>query len=283
LALNQLFALDNSDIGGGEYESEEAPAAFGTVLIFYGVSSGGAVPVETLRQIDLTIEDGEFLCLLGPSGCGKSTLLEILAGLQQATSGTVLFDGQKLTGPGKERGVVFQDPSLYPWRTIFQNVELGLEIRGTAKRDRKEAVQRYLDLVGLHGFEHKYPHQLSGGMRQRAGIARALANRPKVLLMDEPFGAVDHLTRLQLQDDLLEIWSEEKKTVVFVTHDVSEAVYLGDRVVLLSPRPGRINAIFPVRLKRPRKRDDIELLHIQQEIYAAIHEVKTQQDLEYTI
>jgi NitT/TauT family transport system ATP-binding protein len=244
---------------------------------------GGTTPVETLRHIDLTIEDGEFLCLLGPSGCGKSTLLEILAGLQEATLGEVFFDGKLLKGPGKERGVVFQDPSLYPWRTIFQNVELGLEIRGTAKRDRKAAVERYLDLVGLSGFEHKYPHHLSGGMRQRAGIARALANRPEVLLMDEPFGAVDHLTRLQLQDDLLDIWAKERKTVVFVTHDVSEAVYLGDRVVLLSPRPGKINEIFPVRHSRPRKRDDVELLHIQNQIYAAIHEVKTQQDLEFTI
>lgn len=250
-----------------------------------GVSKayGGAAPTATLSNIDLKIEDGEFLSILGPSGCGKSTLLEILAGLQLPTSGEVLFDGRPLQGPGIERGVVFQDPSLYPWRTVFQNVELGLELRRLPKAERKERVQKYLDMVGLTGFEHKYPHHLSGGMKQRAGLARALAGAPKVLLMDEPFGAVDHLTRLQLQDDLLNIWEAEKKTVVFVTHDVSEAVFLGSRVVLLSPRPGRIKQIFHVPNKRPRKRDDIELAKIQNDIYAAIHDVKTQELLEFII
>ncbi|MBD2860413.1 ABC transporter ATP-binding protein [Paenibacillus oceani] len=244
---------------------------------------GGTVPTETLSNIDLTIEDGEFLSILGPSGCGKSTLLEILAGLQLPSSGEVRFGGKKLQGPGVERGVVFQDPSLYPWRTVFRNVELGLELRGVPKAERKVVVQKYLDMVGLQGFEHKYPHHLSGGMKQRAGIARALAGDPEVLLMDEPFGAVDHLTRLQLQDDLLNIWEAEKKTVVFVTHDVSEAVFLGDRVVLLSPRPGRISKIFHVPGGRPRKRDDLELLKIQSDIYAVIHDVKTQEHLEYVI
>lgn len=243
----------------------------------------GATPTSTLVDIELTIEDGEFLSILGPSGCGKSTLLEILAGLQTPTSGEIWFGSAKLDGPGIERGVVFQDPSLYPWRTVLHNVELGLELRRMSRADRREAAQRCLDLVGLHGFEHKYPHQLSGGMRQRAGLARALANRPEVLLMDEPFGAVDHLTRLQLQDDLLHIWEAEKKTVVFVTHDVSEAVYLGDRVVLLSPRPGRIKQIFKVPQPRPRKRDDLELLRIQNEIYAAIVEAKSAESLEFTI
>ncbi|SFB58228.1 NitT/TauT family transport system ATP-binding protein [Cohnella sp. OV330] len=250
-----------------------------------GVSKvyGGATPTETLSNIDLTIEDGEFLSILGPSGCGKSTLLEILAGLQLPTSGEVWFGGAKLKGPGIERGVVFQDPSLYPWRSVAKNVQLGLEMRGVAKGERREDAQRYLDLVGLKGFEHKYPHHLSGGMKQRAGLARALANGPEVLLMDEPFGAVDHLTRLQLQDDLLRIWEAEKKTVVFVTHDVSEAVFLGDRVVLLSPRPGRINRIFQVPQARPRRRDDAGLLKIQNDIYAAIHEVKSSESLEFTI
>ncbi|WP_256760452.1 ABC transporter ATP-binding protein [Cohnella sp. WQ 127256] len=254
-------------------------------FLINGVSKvyGGTTPTETLVDIDLTIEDGEFLSILGPSGCGKSTLLEILAGLQLPTSGEIWFEGKKLQGPGIERGVVFQDPSLYPWRTVMQNVELGLELRHKNKVERKLAAQKYLDMVGLQGFENKYPHHLSGGMKQRAGLARALANSPEVLLMDEPFGAVDHLTRLQLQDDLLRIWEAEKKTVVFVTHDVSEAVFLGDRVVLLSPRPGRINKIFRVPNKHPRKRDDIELLKIQNDIYAAIHEVKTQENLEFII
>ncbi|MEF2246329.1 ABC transporter ATP-binding protein [Paenibacillus sp. IITD108] len=243
----------------------------------------GNPPVETLSSIHLTIEDGEFVTILGPSGCGKSTLLEILAGLQTPSSGIVTFDGVPFKGPDKRRGVVFQDPSLYPWRTIARNVELGLEIRGDNKKQRRETVMQVLELVGLGGFENKYPHQLSGGMRQRAGIARALANRPEVLLMDEPFGAVDHLTRLQLQDDLLRIWEEEKKTVVFVTHDVSEAVFLADRVVLISPRPGKVAAQFKITQPRPRRRDDLQLHEIQTQIYAAIHDVKTQENLEFTI
>ncbi|WP_243767191.1 ABC transporter ATP-binding protein [Paenibacillus agricola] len=240
-------------------------------------------PIETLSDINLTIRDGEFVSILGPSGCGKSTLLEILAGLQLPTSGEVLLGGRPQKGPSKELGVVFQDPSLYPWRTVQQNIELGLEIRGVTKAERREAALKYIELVGLSGFERKYPHQLSGGMRQRAGLARALTNHPEVLLMDEPFGAVDHLTRLQLQDDLLGIWEAEKKTVVFVTHDVSEAVYLGDRVVLLSPRPGRVQAEFHVPQARPRKRDDLELIKIQSDIYAALQQVKTQDQMEFII
>lgn len=243
----------------------------------------GIVPTETLADINLTINDGEFLCILGPSGCGKSSLLELLAGLQMPSSGDIVFESEKLRGPNNKLGVVFQDPSLYPWRTVLQNVELGLEIRGGRKKERRQTVQKYLEMVGLRGFEHKYPHHLSGGMRQRAGLARALANSPKVLLMDEPFGAVDHLTRLQLQSDLLDIWEAEKKTVVFVTHDVGEAVYLGDRVVLLSPRPGKINKIFTIPHKRPRHREALELLQIQNDIYSAIYDIKTQADLEYVL
>lgn len=243
----------------------------------------GAQATETLSDINLTIRDGEFLAILGPSGCGKSTLLELLAGLQSPTSGELTFDGRPLAGTDRKRGVVFQDPSLYPWRTLVNNVALGLELAGVRKAERLASAGRYLDLVGLGGFAHKYPHQLSGGMKQRAGLARALAARPEVLLMDEPFGAVDHLTRLQLQDDLLAIWEQERKTVVFVTHDVSEAVYLGDRVVLLSPRPGRIQQIFTVHPKRPRKREDVELLQVQNEIYAVLQNVRSEEELEYLI
>lgn len=241
----------------------------------------GAVPTVALEDIDLTIHDGEFLCILGPSGCGKSTLLEMLAGLQLPTSGEIVYGDKILQGPDRRLGVVFQDPSLYPWRTVFENVELGLEIRGVKKADRKNTVQKYLTMVGLDGFEHKYPHQLSGGMKQRAGLARALANRPDVLLMDEPFGAVDHLTRLQLQNDLLNIWEAEKKTVVFVTHDVNEAVFLVDRVVLLSPRPGKLKQIFNISHQRPRERGDAGLLKIQNDIYAAIYDNKKQAEPEY--
>ncbi|MBT2762529.1 ABC transporter ATP-binding protein [Paenibacillus sp. ISL-20] len=243
----------------------------------------GDLPTITLQDINLQVRDGEFLCILGPSGCGKSTLLELLAGLQLPTEGEIWLDDAKIKGPTRRSGVVFQDASLYPWRTISQNVGLGLELGGMKKAERQALIDKYLNMVGLQGFGSKYPHHLSGGMRQRAGIARALVNSPNILLMDEPFGAVDHLTRLQLQQDLLRIWQEEKKTVVFVTHDVSEAVFLADRVVLLSPRPGRIHHIFDVPYERPRKREDASLLKIQNDIYSAIYDVKTEEDLEFTI
>jgi NitT/TauT family transport system ATP-binding protein len=243
----------------------------------------GDLPTITLQDISLQVRDGEFLCILGPSGCGKSTLLELLAGLQLPTEGEIWLDDEKIKGPTRSSGVVFQDASLYPWRTISQNVGLGLELGGMKKTERQALIDKYLNMVGLQGFGSKYPHHLSGGMRQRAGIARALVNSPNILLMDEPFGAVDHLTRLQLQQDLLRIWQEEKKTVVFVTHDVSEAVFLADRVVLLSPRPGRIHHIFDVPYERPRKREGASLLKIQNDIYSAIYDVKTEEDLEFTI
>ncbi|MEK3936893.1 ABC transporter ATP-binding protein [Sporosarcina sp. FSL W7-1349] len=243
----------------------------------------GSVPTVTLQDIDLQFEDGEFICILGPSGCGKSTLLELLAGLQKTSRGHIYIDDEEVTGPNKKLGVVFQDPSLYPWRTISKNVGLGLEFARHHKKEIPKLVEEYLKLVGLEQFGSKYPHQLSGGMRQRAGIARALVGSPEVLLMDEPFGAVDHLTRLGLQDDLLKIWETEKKTIIFVTHDVSEAVYLADRVVLLSPRPGKVQEIFQIQAPRPRKRDDIVLSDIQNKIYQSINHVKTNEDLEYMI
>lgn len=230
----------------------------------------GTPPVQALDGIDLSIDEGEFVVLLGPSGCGKSTLLEILSGLQHASEGQVTFDGSPVVGTDKRVGVVFQDASLYPWRTIERNVELGLEFRGVSKAERRRAARKYLAQVGLGGFEKKYPHQLSGGMRQRAGIARALTAEPDVLLMDEPFGAVDHLTRIQLQRDLLELWETHRRTVVFVTHDVGEAVYLADRVILLSPRPGRIFREFVIDEPRPRHRGDIGLLERESEIYRAL-------------
>jgi NitT/TauT family transport system ATP-binding protein len=243
----------------------------------------GIQPVVTLKNINLQFEDSEFTCILGPSGCGKSTLLELLAGLQKPTSGHIFIDSEEVVGPNEKLGVVFQDASLYPWRTIFQNVSIGLEFAGYKKAAIKPNVEKYLKLVGLDQFADKYPHHLSGGMRQRAGIARALVSSPEVLLMDEPFGAVDHLTRLKLQDDLLEIWEKEKKTVIFVTHDVSEAVYLADRVVLLSARPGEVQEIFNITVPRPRRRNDLLLLNIQNKIYSAIYQVSSEENLEYTI
>ena len=236
---------------------------------------GGAKPVHALADIDLDIDEGEFVVLLGPSGCGTSTLLEILAGLQRPTAGQALFDGRPIAGPFPSVGVVFQDASLLPWRTVARNVQLGLEIRGRDKALRRRTAEAYLELVGLAGFGDKYPHKLSGGMRQRAGIARALANEPSVLLMDEPFGAVDHITRIRLQEDLVRIWQAHRRTVVFVTHDVGEAVFLADRIVLLSPRPGHIHDTFRVAVPRPRRRGDLPLLKLEASIYDALHAIDT--------
>jgi len=233
----------------------------------------GTPPVQAVDSIDLQIRDGEFVVLLGPSGCGKSTLLELLAGLQRPTSGVVVFDGEVLTEPDRRLGVVFQDASLFPWRTLQRNVELGLELRGVPTSERRSRARAQLAAVGLSGFERSYPHQLSGGMRQRAGIARALASDPQVLLMDEPFGAVDHLTRIRLQEELLGLWEQHRRTVVFVTHDVGEAVFLADRIVLLSPRPGRIFREFVVDVPRPRARGDLALLEREAEVYQALHEL----------
>lgn len=238
----------------------------------------GPTPTQALRDIDLTIEEGEFVTFLGPSGCGKSTLLEIMAGLQQPTEGVVRLGGEEVREPSEKVGVVFQDPSLFPWRTVIRNVELGLELRGVPKEERRAVAREYLAMVGLAGVENKYPHQLSGGMRQRVGIARALATSPDVLLMDEPFGAVDHLTRLQLQHDLLDIWMRHRRTIVFVTHDVSEAVYLADRVVLFSPSPGRVRRIWDVDVPRPRARDHLALVSLQNEVYAEITSLTAERD-----
>lgn len=251
------------------------------VLSHIGKVFPGTEQVTALEDIDLTVADNEFVCILGPSGCGKSTLLEIIAGLQVPTAGEVRVGGEPVQGPGRDIGVVFQDPSLFPWRTVRQNVRLGPELAGTAK-EKDADIQHYLDLVKLTGFERKYPHQLSGGMRQRAGLARTLVNDPKVLVMDEPFAGLDHLTRLKLQEDLVEIWQRELKTVVFVTHDVHEAVFLGDRVVLLAARPGRVQEVFEVGVPRERRRTDSATIAVQDAIYHAIYASK-QGEIEYAL
>lgn len=243
----------------------------------------GDKETEVLRDINLTINSGEFVCILGPSGCGKSTLLEIIAGLQRPSRGQVLLDGIPVTDPHPDVGVVFQDSSLYPWRTVLENVEQGPEIRGMNKKSRRELAQKYIQMVNLKGFEDRYPHQLSGGMRQRVGIARTLINNPKVLLMDEPFGAVDYMTRLQLQNELIDIWEKEKKTVIFVTHDISEAVFLGERVVVLTPRPGKVKSIIDIPLKRSRDRNDPAILEIEEKIYRIINHAGPEYEPEYHI
>ncbi|MFI5428948.1 ABC transporter ATP-binding protein [Aeromicrobium sp. UC242_57] len=199
---------------------------------------GGAV--RAIDRIDLTIQPGELVTLAGPSGCGKSTLLRIIAGLQQPSRGTVEVGGKQVTAPGVERGVVFQQPTLYPWLDVRGNVALGLKVRGIGKAERYATADRHLELVGLSEFAGHRPYELSGGMQQRAQIARVLANDPDIVLMDEPFGALDALTRERLQEELLTIWRETGKTILFITHSVDEAVFLGTRVLVMSPRPGRI-------------------------------------------
>jgi NitT/TauT family transport system ATP-binding protein len=209
-------------------------------------------PVEAIHELSLTIRDGEFLTVLGPSGCGKTTLLRILAGLEGWDRGAITIDGKGLQGPGPDRAMVFQSFALLPWATILDNVAFGLDLRGVPKRARRAKAQELIEMVGLKGFEHRLPGQLSGGMQQRVGLARALAVDPQILLMDEPFGALDEQTRRLLQEELLAIWELSRKTVLFITHSMEEAVLLGDRVVLMSARPGRIVDIVDVPLPRPR-------------------------------
>ena len=217
--------------------------------------------VEALRDVNLEVEDeyasdgrdvGEFRVLLGPSGCGKSTILRLIAGLDFPTSGEVLVNGQRITGPGADRGMVFQKYTSFAWLTVAGNIEYGLAIKGTPAPERRQIVSRMIEAVGLKGFENAYPHTLSGGMQQRVAIARSLAVRPQVLLMDEPFGALDAQTRNEMQDLLLRIWDETAATVLFVTHDVSEAVFLADRIYIVSARPGTIAEEIPVPFGRPR-------------------------------
>lgn len=237
-----------------------------------------------LKNINLTVKDGEFVCILGPSGCGKSTLLEIGAGLLPKSSGEILLDDKIQSGTSRDIGVVFQDSALFPWRSVRKNIEFGLEIAKVDKNKRAEKVQNAIEKVGLKGFENKYPHQLSGGMRQRAGIARTLVNDPVCILMDEPFSAVDHLTRLTLQDEIVRIWQKDKKTILFVTHDVSEAVYLATRIVLLTPRPGRIQRIFDVPFDWPRNRNNPGFLDIIEKIYICLNQQDgNQEEIEYNI
>jgi len=209
-------------------------------------------PVTALQGLNLEVGHGEFLSLVGPSGCGKSTFLNVLLGLLRPDQGEIQMDGKKVTGPGYERAMVFQEFGLLPWRTVIANVELGLELKGVPVSIRRERAKELINLVGLTGFEHHYPHELSGGMKQRVGLARALATEPEVLLMDEPFAALDAQTRDLMQMELLQIWDRTKKTVIFVTHSIEEAAYLSDRVIVLTSRPGRAKKVLDIKLPRPR-------------------------------
>ncbi len=208
--------------------------------------------VQALDKIDLHIRSKEFLALLGTSGCGKSTLLRIIGGLTEATSGKVLFKQKEITGPGPDRGMVFQNYTLFPWLTVSENIQFGLRQKGIPKKECVEIAEHYVEIVGLNGFENLHPKSLSGGMKQRVAIARALANDPDILLLDEPFGALDMQTREVMQELLLDVWQRSPKTIVMVTHDVDEAIFLADRIVVMTARPGRIKEIIDVDLRRPR-------------------------------
>lgn len=208
--------------------------------------------IAALQDFNLDIREGEFFTLLGPSGCGKSTFLNVLAGLARKSGGSISIDGQPASGINREQGVVFQGYALFPWRTVLQNIEVGLEIRKIPKRERRETAEQFLHLVGLSGFGQRYPHELSGGMRQRVAIARSLAYSPSLLLMDEPFAALDAQTREILQSELLRIWEQHKTTIVFITHSLDEAIYLSDRIAVMTHRPGRIKSVLDIALPRPR-------------------------------
>ncbi|HVX77484.1 MAG TPA: ABC transporter ATP-binding protein [Bradyrhizobium sp.] len=215
-------------------------------------SQRSAEHVLALDNVSCEIPAGQFLCIIGPSGCGKSTLLHAIAGFVKGTSGEALQDGRRISHPGPDRIVIFQEYGLFPWLTVAENVEFGLLAKGVAAAERRQTVQRYLELVKLGGFERRYPHELSGGMRQRVSIARALAPDPDVVLMDEPFAALDSLTRDVLQEEILRIWEATRKTFVLITHNIEEAVFLGDRVIVMTARPGRIKAQIDVGIARPR-------------------------------
>jgi NitT/TauT family transport system ATP-binding protein len=236
------------------------------------VFTDGARSVEALRPTNLVVAPGEFVCLIGPSGCGKSTLLSVIAGLEAPSAGTAYAGSEAIAGPGSDRVLMFQDAALFPWLDVQRNIEFGLRQRRMARAERMTVARRLIALVGLEGFEHSAIHQLSGGMRQRVALARALAIEPAVLLMDEPFGALDALTRDRMHQELETIWSETRKTVLFVTHNVREAVALGDRVLVFSPRPGQIVREFRVPLLRPRRLEDHALVDIAAQVLAELRD-----------
>ena len=222
--------------------------------------------LHILDNVSLSIRPGEFVSIVGSSGCGKSTLLRLIIGLEGDYQGEILLDGNPISGTSLDRGIVFQEHRLFPWLTVEQNVGLALENSTLSATEKQRSIQEHIELVGLRGFEKAYPHQLSGGMSQRVAIARGLVNRPEILLLDEPFGALDAMTKFKLQNELQHIWETEGITMFLVTHDVEEAIYLGDRVVIMEPRPGRIKRIVPVPLDRPRNRLDLEFVRIKEEI-----------------
>lgn len=236
--------------------------------------------LTALSGVTLAIKPGHFVSLIGPSGCGKTTLLRAISGLAPADEGAIYLDGAEVTHPSAELGFAFQQASLYPWLSIADNIAFGLRARGVYAERRSE-VEHYIDLVGLRGFEGAYPHQVSGGMQQRAALARALVGQPRVLLLDEPLGALDAFTRMSMQDELLRIWREQSMTMVMVTHDVDEAVYLSDEVVIMTPRPARIERVLPIELARPRARGSRDFLYYRTRILEILDFAGTTREPEY--
>ena len=262
--------------------SEASKVALSDICLSYRAQSGERL--LALDHINLQVKAGEFLCIVGPSGCGKSTLLHLIAGLHQQTSGQILVDGKRVQGPGTDRILIFQELGLFPWLTVGQNVEFGMKMKGIGKAEREEKTHFYLRLVHLSQFKDSYTHQLSGGMRQRVALARALATEPDVLLMDEPFAALDAQTRDLLHDELERIWAQTGRTIIFVTHNVREAIRLGDRVALLTFRPGRVKREFPVNLPRPRVLEDVHVAHAAREILDELREeINRSLEVEYNV
>jgi ABC-type nitrate/sulfonate/bicarbonate transport system ATPase subunit len=238
-------------------------------------------PIEVLRDVSLTVEKKEFVSIIGPSGCGKTTLLRLIAGLARPQSGTLLINDTPIKSASSERGYIFQQSGLFPWLTLEKNVAAGLKARGVFSAHKAD-VQKHIDLVGLNGFEKSYPHQISGGMAQRAAIARALINNPAVLLLDEPLGALDSFTRMNLQDELIRLWQERGNTMLMITHDIDEAIYLSQRIVVMSPRPGRIAKILDVPMNYPRNRAAVDFTALRTQILKLMDFARDVQE-EYTI
>ncbi|MGC1273241.1 MAG: ABC transporter ATP-binding protein [Planctomycetaceae bacterium] len=266
-----IESRENSEAGHGGAGTVDSHA--GSSLCIRGVSrifhTADGSPTLALSNFSLIVDEGEFVALIGPSGCGKSTLLRLIAGLDEPTLGELTLGGETIAGPGADRGLMFQDPNLFPWLTVRGNVGTGPAARGV-HRGRRQEVDEYIELVGLEAFADHYPHQLSGGMAQRAALARALINHPKVLLLDEPLGALDQFTRMRMQDEVLRLWHARRTTTLLVTHDVDEAIYMCDRIAVMTPHPGRIERMIDVEMPRPRRRNDPAFLRLRAEIMESL-------------
>jgi NitT/TauT family transport system ATP-binding protein len=249
-------------------QRERAKLSIRGLWMTFPAKDRSSQPVHVLEDVNLEVREGEFVCIVGPSGCGKSTLLNIAGGFLRATAGEMLADGLPVTEPHPKRVFIFQENGIFPWMSVEQNIAFGVKRATEAKR--RELVGHYIEMVGLTGFDRAYPRELSGGMKQRVEIARALAAEPDVLFMDEPFGALDYLTRLRLRHELIQIWQRERRTVLFVTHDVEEAIQLADRVVVMGRRPSRIRAILPVGVDRPRELDNPVCQHLRDQVFGIL-------------